>query len=191
MQTDTPLESIFSLTNHEIFVLTSTHQGQRSGQVATWVMLATLIPERMRVMAAISSQNFTQSLIHGSGRFVVNLLSAHQQTWVPHFGLRSGREFDKLTGIEVGYTDSGIPLLPDTCGWAECEVGDYLDLGDRIVYLADVVQHHFNTGVPPLRKLEAIASLGPEVLAALSAKRQEDAERDRGLIRPLRLRQPV
>jgi flavin reductase (DIM6/NTAB) family NADH-FMN oxidoreductase RutF len=68
-------ESIFHLTNQEIFVITSNYNGQSSGQVATWVMLATLIPERLRVITAISPFNHTQSLLHHSQRFVINLLA--------------------------------------------------------------------------------------------------------------------
>ncbi|NJM76640.1 MAG: hypothetical protein HC852_13715 [Acaryochloridaceae cyanobacterium RU_4_10] len=41
--------SIFNLTNPEIYVITAAHEGQVSGQVATWVTLAALVPERLRV----------------------------------------------------------------------------------------------------------------------------------------------
>ena len=181
--TDTP-SSIFHLTNQEIFVVTAAHEGQVSGQVATWVMLVTLVPDRLRIGVAISPLNFTYTLINQSQKFVVNLLAEGQHDWLPLFGLKSTWEIDKFAEIDIKLTASGIPVLPGTCGWAECRIGQQVDIGDRVLYIADVVKHHLYPDRQPLREIEAFLALPENVVQALTEKLQNDAERARDLIKP-------
>ncbi|MBW4554280.1 MAG: flavin reductase family protein [Aphanocapsa sp. GSE-SYN-MK-11-07L] len=178
-------ESIFQLTNQEIFVVTAAHNGQLGGQVATWVMLATLIPERLRVIIAISPFNYTQSLLQQSQRFVLNLLAAGQEDWLVLFGLHSGRDINKFSEIDFTLSPTGIPILPQTCGWAECVIGQSVNLGDRILYIADVVEHRVYPERTPMREVAAFATLPEDVRQALASKLEADIERSRGLIRSL------
>ncbi len=181
----TPPESIFQLTNQEIFVVTAAHAGQLGGQVATWVMLATLIPDRLRVIVAISPFNYTQSLLQQKQRFVLNLLAEGQEDWLVLFGLYSSREIDKFADINFSLSSTGIPILPQTCGWAECVIGASIDLGDRVLYIADVVEHSVNPNLQPLREIAAFAALPELTRQALAAKLEADILRSRGLIKPL------
>jgi flavin reductase (DIM6/NTAB) family NADH-FMN oxidoreductase RutF len=174
--------SIFNLTNPEIYVITAAHKGQRSGQVTTWVTLGALVPEHLRVVIAISPRNFTFSLIQKSQRFTVNLLAEGQQDWLPLFGLQSTREIDKFAEILTDTTASGIPILPQTCGWAECQIVQTVDLGDRHVIIADILHHQVHNSRKPLRRVEAMAALPPSVGQALAEKRVLDIECDRALM---------
>ncbi len=178
-------ESIFHLTNQEIFVVTAAHTGQLGGQVATWVMLATLIPERLRVVTTISPFNYTQSLLQQSQRFVLNLLAEGQEDWLVLFGLYSGRDINKFAAIDFALSPTGIPILPQTCGWAECVIGQSVDLGDRILYIAEVVNHHVEPNRQPLREIAAFAALPEDIRQALASKLEADIGRSRGLIKSL------
>jgi flavin reductase (DIM6/NTAB) family NADH-FMN oxidoreductase RutF len=178
-------ESIFHLTNQEIFVITSTHQGQLAGQVATWVMLTSLVPEHLRVVTAISPFNQTQSLLQQSQRFVINLLAQGQEDWLVLFGLHSSRDVDKFAGIDLSLSPTGIPILPQTCGWAECVVGQSIDLGDRILYIADIVKHQVDPSRQPMREVAAFAALPEHTRQALAAKLEADIQRSRQLIKSL------
>jgi flavin reductase (DIM6/NTAB) family NADH-FMN oxidoreductase RutF len=174
--------SIFNLTNPELYVITAAYGGQVSGQITTWVTLGGLVPEQLRVVAAISPRNFTFALIQKSQRFVVNLLTQGQQDWLPLFGLQSTREVNKFADILVKTTSSGIPVLPQTCGWAECQVVQEIDMGDRIIIIADVLNHEVDESRKPLCRAEAMAALPPEVGEALAQKRLLDIEGDRVLM---------
>jgi flavin reductase (DIM6/NTAB) family NADH-FMN oxidoreductase RutF len=182
--------SIFNLTNSEIYVLTAAHEGQVGGQVATWVTLAALVPEHLRVVTILSPRNFTFGLIQESKRFMLHLLAQGQQDWLPLFGLYSMREIDKFARIAIAQTIDGIPILPDTCGWAECQVVQEVDLGDRVIVIADVVHHQVYAERKPLCRVEAMAGLPPEVVQELAAKRLEDIECDRGLMERYRSQSP-
>ena len=176
--------SIFNLTNPEIYVITAAHDGLMSGQITTWVTSGSLVPEHLRVVTVISPRNFTFALIQRSQRFVVNLLGEGQQDWLPLFGLQSTREIHKFDGILTNMTANGIPVLPETCGWAECQIVQGVDLGDRHVLIADVLHHQLHESRKPLRRVEAMAALPSEVGQALAQKRVLDIEGDRALMYP-------
>lgn len=174
--------SIFSLTDHEMYVVTARHAGRDSGQIATWIMPATLVPDRPRILAVISPRNFTHDLIAASGRFMLNMLADTQHDLVPLFGLHSTRDIDKFDGMEIRRSGSGIPILPDSCGWAECRIVSAMDLGDRIVYAADVEAQEIHPGRRPLRKREAFARQTEDILRLLEEKHRIDGARDRAFI---------
>ena len=170
--------TIFSLTDHEIYVITVSDGKDANGQVATWIMPATLVPGAPRLVAVLSPANYSHEFIKRTGRFVVNMLADDQADLLPLFGLVSGRDVDKLESVAHALTRSGIPVLADTCGWCECVVLTSMDTGDRIVYLCDIVDCELNPDKRPLRKREAFASLAPEIREALEEKQRLDGERD-------------
>ena len=175
--------SIFSMTDHDIFVVTARSDGRDSGQIATWIVPATLVSDRPRVAVVISQQNFTHSLLAVSGRFVLNLLSDEQHELLPRFGLLSTREHNKFDGMEISRSPEGIAVLPGTCGWVECRVVSSLDLGDRIIYAADITAQEVYSGRRPLRKREAFALQPPDILEKLEEKHRIDGIRDSTFIR--------
>lgn len=164
--------------------MTAAHAGQISGQVATWVMLASLVPEQLRVVVAVSPFNFTNELIQASGQFTLNLLAADQTAWMVRFGLYSSREINKFEGIFYQLSPEGLPLLPDTCGWAECRIGQQLFTGDRYLYIADVLEHQVDPERQPLREQEAFSQLTADERTALDEKLQRDIDHSRSLIQP-------
>jgi flavin reductase (DIM6/NTAB) family NADH-FMN oxidoreductase RutF len=174
--------SIFNLVNPELYVITAASEGRTSGQITTWVTLGALVPEHLRAVAVISPLNFTFGLIRESQRFVVNLLAEGQQDWLPLFGLQSTRDINKFDGILFETTADGIPILPQTCGWAECQIVQEVDLGDRHIVIADVLNHEVDESRKPLCRAEAMAALTPEVGQALAQKRRLDIEGDRALM---------
>jgi flavin reductase (DIM6/NTAB) family NADH-FMN oxidoreductase RutF len=180
-----PISSIFQLTDQEIFVLTSCHAGQRSGQVATWVMPASLIPERLRLVVTLSPSNATTAIIRQSRELVIQLLAADQAELMFTFGYYSSRDYDKFAGLDLQSSPAGLPILPETCGWAECQVKEWLDLGDRHLLIVDVVEQAYNPHHHPLRERAAFASLTPDQRQKLATKFQRDIETSRQLWRAL------
>ncbi len=175
--------NILSLTNHEVYVLTARHGGKENGQVATWIMPATLARGFDRVVAVVSRANFTHGLLEASGQFALNMLAAGQIDLLHRFGVLSGRDQDKMAGLPLERTPAGLPALAEAVGWMECRVMDAMDGGDRVIYLADVTASRLNPDREPLRKADAFAALPDEVRQALIQKRLDEGERDRDVIR--------
>jgi flavin reductase (DIM6/NTAB) family NADH-FMN oxidoreductase RutF len=180
-----PITSIFQLTDQEIFVLTSRYGEQRSGQVATWVMPASLIPEQMRLVLTLSPGNATTAVIRQSRQLLVQLLAIEQAELMFRFGYYSSRNYDKFAGLELQTSPAGLPIIPGTCGWAECDVKDWHDLGDRCLLIADVVAQFYDPARQPLREQAAFASLSDSQRQQLAEKFNRDIETARQLWRPL------
>jgi len=178
-------ESIFSLTNHEIYVLTARAGENENGQIATWIMPATLARDSARIVAVLSQQNSTWSLIEQSGRFVLTMLAEDQHALLPLFGLYSGRDINKFEGVSTGRTPSALPYIEGGCGWAECVVIDGIDAGDRMILLADVVDQHHSAGKTPLRREDAFGRQSEDIREKLEEKKRLDGERDGLLIKRL------
>jgi flavin reductase (DIM6/NTAB) family NADH-FMN oxidoreductase RutF len=87
----------------------------------------------------MAKQHHTWGLIEASGAFALHLVGEEQLDWVWRFGLQSGRDHDKLSGLATRPGASGSPILADAPGWLDCRVEARLDTGDRTVYLAEVL----------------------------------------------------
>jgi flavin reductase (DIM6/NTAB) family NADH-FMN oxidoreductase RutF len=113
----------------------------------------------------------------------INLLAEGQEQLVPLFGVHSGRDRDKLAGLELSRTQSGLPVLSGTCGWVECRILERIDSGDRMIYLADAVEQALDPDRRPLTKRAAFAALPDHQRRALERKGLQEARRDQALIR--------
>jgi flavin reductase (DIM6/NTAB) family NADH-FMN oxidoreductase RutF len=180
-----PITSMFQLTDQEIFVLTSCYAEQRSGQVATWVMPASLIPDQMRLVLSLSPGNATTAVIRQSQQLLVQLLAAEQAELMFRFGYYSSRTYDKFAGLDLQTSPAGLPIIPGTCGWAECDVTAWHDLGDRYLLIAEVVAQFYDPTRQPLREQAAFASLSNSQRQQLAEKYNRDIETARQLWRPL------
>ncbi|MBI4126263.1 MAG: flavin reductase [Deltaproteobacteria bacterium] len=177
------VETIFASIDHEVFLITTHFRGKDAGQIATWVMPATLVPEPTRIVVILSPYNFTCQLIEKSKKFVLHLLAANQHRLMPRFGLPSSRDVNKFKGIKITRTKSGLPIIPGTCGWAECKVLANLDSGDRKIILAEVIQQKTNPTKQPLTKNAAFSKVSQKDFVALVHKRINDGLRDRKLMK--------
>ena len=156
-------KNIFSLTNHEVFLITASHDDEHSGFIATWVLPASLLPGTPRMMCLVSPLNYTWELIQKSGTFVLHLLDEHQLELLPSFALKSGKDTDKFKGVDWRQEKEG-PIITGACGYATCKLTKTFDIGERIVVVGDVVKHFVDPQKNPLTKREAFDRL-PEQTA--------------------------
>jgi flavin reductase (DIM6/NTAB) family NADH-FMN oxidoreductase RutF len=176
-------QTILSLTNHEVYTVSAQYLGEANGQIATWIIPASLAAGETRILVCISKFNYTYEFIRQSGRFAVAMLAEAQSDLVPLFGLYSGRDKDKLSGIDIETTPSGIPVPAGTCGWIDCTIREHMDTGDRMIYLAEGTASQLYAGCKPLRKQEAFAALPEDIRDSLIEKQLKDGKRDAGYIR--------
>ncbi len=182
MPTDLP-HDLLAQVDHEVFLLTARHEQRESGMIITWILPATLVPDRPRVIIVPSPCNFTHELMRASRRFLVHLLAEDQAELLPRFGLYSGRDRNKFEGMKLERTKTGLPIIPNCCGWIECQIISEQDLGDRIVTVADVIDQFVDPSRKPLSKSAAFARQPAAIQQALWEKRLRDGERDKKLIR--------
>jgi len=203
-------DSPFSLTNHEVWAISSEDSGalaRRAIMIATWVMPGTLSKTNPRLILALSKGNYSHDIILASGYFLASMLAVGQEGLVPIFGGQSSRDADKfgearqagfsfsryLFGFGVGVkqelgkqdcTDvvGSLESIAGSCGWCYCQVSQQLDIGDRTVVVADIVDSAIDKSKAPLRKKEALAAMPDNVAKTLYDKAIIDGIRDTRLL---------
>jgi flavin reductase (DIM6/NTAB) family NADH-FMN oxidoreductase RutF len=145
----------------ELWVLTACAGERRGGLIATFVSPASIVPEMPRMVVGVAHSHYTWGLIEASGAFALHLVGEDQMDWVWRFGLRSGRDGDKLDGLEVRPGVSGAPILSGAAGWLDCRVESRLDTGARTVYLAEVLEAQ-EPDARPILTLSRLRQLIPD-----------------------------
>ncbi|MGH7505103.1 MAG: flavin reductase family protein [Longimicrobiales bacterium] len=145
--TGTPYPLLRHLTLPVVAVTTSA-EGQRNGMIANSAQRASLVPSIPRVTLYISKTNRSHDLVYTSGLLAVHLLRQDQWELIWRLGLVSGRDADKLAGLEVRQGDTGCPYLTDCIAAFECHVSNAMDAGAATFFLADVVTVHEGTAGP-------------------------------------------
>jgi flavin reductase (DIM6/NTAB) family NADH-FMN oxidoreductase RutF len=169
--------------DRELWIVTARFGERVGGLVATFVNAASIAPEFPRVVVGLAKQHNTWHLVERSGAFGLHLIDEAHVDWVWSFGLRSGRDHEKLNGLAWQAGASGSPLLDEALGWLDCRVESRMDAADRTIYLAEVLAVCARGKGPPLTVQRMLQLATPEQRQEL--KRQRDAD---GLLDAERIR---
>lgn len=154
--------------------------GERlNAQISLSTLGASIVPDRPRLLSVIYKANYTHELIEAKGSFSLSALASDQADLLRPLGFVSGRDRDKLAGLDVDLTSRGNPVLRSALGWLECEVLASYDFGDATAFLAAVVEtRRFRPGAP-LVWSQARRELPESWLAEWERKIGADIERSR------------
>src|SRR5262249_52810128 len=97
----------------------------------------------------------------------------------------------KFDGLEVKASSNGCPLVPGTVGWMDCRVESMLDVGDRIVFVAEVAEGQVTHFAPPLTAKRLVELAPTPRLAEMQRLRQIDSFVDAQAILAWRQREGV
>ena len=166
-----------------LWVVTARSGDEQSGLIATFVNKASIVPDMPRMMVAIARHHYTWSLIERSQSFAIHVVGESRLEWVSRFGLHSGKNVHKFTGLNTKTGVMGSPLLEEAILWMECRVEASLDTGDRTVYVADIVSAGKGTDDRPLRLKRMLELLSPDQRSELKHMLAKDIEVDAAAIR--------
>lgn len=167
-------QSIFSLTDHEVFLVTASDGAKLGGFIATWILPASLIPGPPRVLLLVAPENATWDIIQSSQTFAIHLLSEDQADLIPKFGLDSSRDRDKFVRVDYDMIDT-LPIVKGCCGYSLCRLDTAFDIGERQIVLGLPYKHVVVENKKPLKKKTAFSQFNPEILQKLLAKQQSMA----------------
>jgi flavin reductase (DIM6/NTAB) family NADH-FMN oxidoreductase RutF len=173
---------IFNRLDREIWLITARSGQQSSGLIATYVSRVSLVPSLPRVTIALAKHHFTRELIEASNAFCMHLVDEETIDWVWRFGIRSGREIDKLSGLQASIGVGGSPILSGAMGWFDCRVEARMDTGDRTVYLAEVLEARIERAATPLTFRRLLECAPAEKLREMKLAMEPDVELDRAAI---------
>ena len=122
-----------------LYVVCSKKGNKLNGQIANTVFQVCSEPPVIAV--AINKQNLTNEFISESKVFTVSILSQDTPlNFVGGFGFRSGRDVDKLKGINYKLGETGAPVVFDhTLAYLEAKVINQVDVGTHTLFVGEVV----------------------------------------------------
>lgn len=173
------VDSLLKLVDREIWLVTATYDGRRSGLTATWVSQVSLDRERPVLLAGLSPRNYTTELIQNSGTFAAHLVHHDLIPLAYRLAATSGRDGDKLGDVALLPQEANTPVIAAARAWFICRVFRQLVAGDRVFFWADVFGAGENLPtdptLTPLKEQAFIQALAPEERKHLKQLRDADS----------------
>lgn len=156
------IEAVFRLIDREAWIVTAAAGDRRGGLLATWVARASLDPSRPVCLAALGASHFTTELVLASREFAAHLLRPEDAALAWQFALTSGRDRDKLAGLQLARGMLGAPILENCLAVVECRVVKHYNARERHYFWGAVVAGRTLGAGPPLRESQFFAAGAPE-----------------------------
>ena len=132
------LKALFYLS-YGLYIVGSRKGDKLNGQIANTVFQVTSVPANFAV--AINKNNYTYELISDSKTLTISALSQDTPlSFIGSFGFNSGREVDKLKGVNYKLGETKAPIILDhTLAYIEGKVINQLDVGTHTLFVAQLV----------------------------------------------------
>lgn len=128
-----------------IYVLTSSHQEEINGMIASWVSQISYDP--LLVMAAVHPNRYSHQLIEKSGSFALHVVDRRQTEFLARF--KGPDPKSKFAAVQWQRGQTGSPILRDCLAYLECKVRDRLAPGNHTLFVGQVVDaRSFSDGTP-------------------------------------------
>lgn len=153
--------ALFKLT-YGLFVLGCRDGTRMNGCITDTCIQVASNP--VRVTISVMNGNLTCSMIRKSGTFAISVLddSCTYET-IEHFGMHSGRDVEKFSGVDFATDENGNPYVENhSCAMLSCRVVSFQDLGTHTMFVAEVVDARVLNGNSPLTYAEYQKSIKPE-----------------------------
>jgi flavin reductase (DIM6/NTAB) family NADH-FMN oxidoreductase RutF len=179
---DDPRQQVLGMFDRTAWILTARVGEEMSGLVATFVNTASLVPSLPRLVTGLARHHYTWDLIRRSRSFAAHLIDEAQPDLIWRFGLESGRRVNKFADLPWRRGQTGSPVLESAMAWLDCAVEAELDIGDRTIYVAAVLDGGVNRAGTPLtaNRIHEIAT--PEQRQRMDEDRHRDEQIDAAAI---------
>ena len=140
MKEDFPMDDkVMRNLSYGLFVCTAKDGEKDNGCIINTVTQVASTPNRISI--AVNKANYTHDMILKTGKFNVSILSeAATFDTFKHFGFQSGRDTDKMAGIEFSRSENGLVYITNGCnGFISGDVYQTFDVGSHTLFIADVV----------------------------------------------------
>jgi flavin reductase (DIM6/NTAB) family NADH-FMN oxidoreductase RutF len=120
-----------------LFIITSSHQGQETGMLASWVQQCAFDPPHLSLV--VKRGRPVHTWLGEGAAFVVNILDDGQTDMVAHFGRGFSLAEPAFEGLEVERSDGRPPVLLEALAYLECRVAGHLTVGDHDLFIGRIV----------------------------------------------------
>jgi len=128
-----------------IYVLTSSHQDDFNGMIASWVSQISYDP--LLVMVAVHPNRYSHQLIEKNGSFALHVIDRRQTEFLARF--KGPDPKSKFSSVRWQRGKTGCPILKDCMAYLECKVKARYVPGNHTLFLGEVVDAgSFTDGTP-------------------------------------------
>ena len=122
-----------------LYIVCSKKGNSFNGQVANTVTQVTAEPPVIGVI--INKENLTHEYIKESQVFTASVLAKDTPlAFIGHFGFKSGRETDKLKGMNYILSETKAPIVTDhALAFLEVKVKQEMDVGTHTIFVGELV----------------------------------------------------
>lgn len=131
-----------------MYVIGSRKEDKLNAQIANTVFQITSEPPTVAV--SINKKNLTHEYIESSKVFSAAILcQSTPLSFIGRFGFKSGREINKLEGVNLKVGETGAPVvLENATSYIEARVLKQLDMGTHSIFVGEVVAGEILTEEP-------------------------------------------
>jgi len=136
--------------SYGLYVIGASKGQKFNAQIANTVIQVCSAPPMISV--CLNKGNLTHEFIKDSRAFTVSILAQDTPLdFIGKFGFKSGRETDKLRGINYKIGQTGAPLVLDNAlAYLEAKVISEADAGTHTIFVAELVAAETLRGGEPL-----------------------------------------
>jgi len=132
-------EALFKIS-YGLYIVSSGSKTYGNGFISNTVFQVTSQPPRFA--ACCSKENHTAEVISSTGYFSVSVLHSEADAGIiGRFGYKSGKDLNKMEGMELKFGESGVPIvLNDAIAFLECKVVETYDVGTHLMFIGELLQ---------------------------------------------------
>jgi len=131
-------EALFKIS-YGLYIVSSGNKTKGNGFISNSVFQVTSEPARFAVCC--NKNNFSADIIQNCGAFAVSILDVNASSSLfGTFGYKSGKDVDKMAGMNLKYGDTMVPIVLDDCiAFIECKVVQVVDVGTHLMFIGELV----------------------------------------------------
>ena len=132
-------EALFKIT-YGLYIVSSGNKNKGNGFISNTFFQVTAEPPMFA--SCCNKDNYTASVIKETGAFSVSVIHKDANPEIiGRFGYKSGKDTDKLSGLNVKYGETGVPIVLNDCiAYLECKVIQTIDVGTHYMFIGELVQ---------------------------------------------------
>lgn len=132
------LEAFYKVS-YGLYVVTAGTKEKSNGLIANAVFQVTATPPQFAVCC--NKDNFTTAFIQQQKAFGISVLQQDPESKIiATFGYRSGKDLDKMEGMEWREGETGTPLIiTDSVALFECKLNNTFDVGTHYMFIGEVI----------------------------------------------------
>ena len=121
-----------------LYIVSSSFEGKDSAMIVNTVFQVSAEPPKVAI--SVNKECLTYEIIQKSHVFAA--MPLEQKTDLPfigRFGFRTGRNFDKFSGVQITRSSLGLPIVQEhTLSFIEVKVEKEVDVGTHTMFIGTV-----------------------------------------------------